>query len=164
MYLLRKIKVDPNSFVSSSLFIQGFGNNGKTAMGTIILYLKVGTVTISTLVHMMPSPLSYNLLFDRLWLHDFGSLSSILHVFRNFVANNQFVTIKADREAMRLCQIVIVGQASVAPSFQNYVLTLSSLVMNYTFVSSPKKEEQKKEEVPRKKNLWRRNHLGSRIL
>lgn len=116
-------------------------------MGTDILSLKVGPITIPTLMHVMSGPLSYNLLLGRPWLHALGVVSSTLHGSLKFVANNQVVTVKVDPEAMQLCQIVAVGQASVTPSFQNFVPTLSSSIVTYAFVSSPKKEEHKKEEI-----------------
>lgn len=145
--LLPKIKMDPNSMATSSLFIQGFNNSGKTTVGTVILSLKVGQVTIPTLVHVILGPLSYNLLLRGPWLHALGFVSSTLHGSMKFMANNQVITVKADPEAMQLCQIVTVGQDSVTHSFQNYVPTLSSSIVISTSVSSPKKEECKKEDV-----------------
>lgn len=106
----------------------------------IILSLKAGPITIPTLLHVMSSPLSYNLLLGRPWIHALGAMSSILHGLVKFVTNNQVVTIKADPDAIHLYQIDAVAQALVTPSFQNYVLTLSSIVTTYTSVTSPKKK------------------------
>lgn len=51
---------------------------------------------------------------------------------------------------MQLCQIVIVGQTSITPSFQNYIPTLSSLVVISYSISSPKKEQRGKEDITKK--------------
>lgn len=107
--LLPKIKVDPNSLASSSLFICGFDNSGKSILGMVILPLKVGLVTILTLVYVIPTPLSYNLLLGTPWLHDLGAISSMLHGSMKFVANNQVVTIKVDPDVVRLYQVVALG-------------------------------------------------------
>lgn len=138
--------MDPNTLATSSLFIQGFDNSGKTAIATVILPLKVGTITIPNFVHVMPGPLSYNLLLGKSWLHALGAISSTLHGSLKFVANNKVVTIKVDPEDMHLCQIAAIDQASVVPSFQNYVPTLSSLVTNSSPIPSLKKEYQKSKE------------------
>lgn len=56
--LLPIIKVDPNTLATSSLFIQGFDNSGKTTLRMVILFFKVGSITIPTLVYVMSHPLS----------------------------------------------------------------------------------------------------------
>lgn len=128
---LPKIKVDPKSLAASSLYIRGFDNYGKTVVGTVILSLKFGPITIPTLVHVMPSPLSYNLLLGRPCLHALGVISSTLHGVVKFVADNQVVTVRADPKAMQLCQIATVDQAAATPSFHNWVPSLSSLVITF---------------------------------
>lgn len=138
--LFPKIKVDPNSLATFSLFNWGFDKSGKTIVGNFILSLKVKPVTIMTLVHVMPSPSSYNLLLGRPWLHSLGVVSYTLYGFVNFVANNQVVIVKDDPDAMQLCQIAVASQTSIAPSFQYYVPTLSSSMATFVSLSSSKKE------------------------
>lgn len=116
----------------------------KTTLCIVTLPIKIGLVTIPTLVHVMQGPLSYNLLLGRLWIHALGAVSSTLHGSIKFVANNQVVTIKVDPEAMHLCQVVAARHALVTTTFKIYIPFLSSNMLTTTHMDPPKEKTHEK--------------------
>lgn len=84
-----------------------------------------------------------------LGIHSSGEISSTLHGSIKFVANNQVVTIKVDPEAMHLCQFAATVHASITPTFQNYIPSLSSN-MPITIQMDLPKEETHEKVVPKK--------------
>lgn len=82
--LLLKIKIGSSSLIASSLYICGFDNIDQKSLGTIIMPLWL----------------------DRPWIHAMGAMTYTLHHSLKFVENNRVVTIKADPEAIHLCELV----------------------------------------------------------
>lgn len=92
--LLDMIGVDKAKIELDFLSIHGFDNVGKQPLSVITLHVKVGKVTLQTLIHVMPGNLSYNLLLGRPWVHAMNAIPSTLHYLVKYVYNNKVYTIK----------------------------------------------------------------------
>lgn len=104
-----KINIDPSSLNASSIGIHGFDNVSRQALGMIVLTLRLGPITIPTLVYVLSKKIPYNLLLGRSWIHAMDVVPSTLNKSINFIYNNRVVTIRANPEAMHLCKMVAIG-------------------------------------------------------
>lgn len=125
--LLPKINIDLSSLNTSSVDIHGFDNVGRQALGTIVLPLRLGPVTVPTLVYVMEKKLPYNLLLGKLWIHVMGAVSSTLHKSIKFICNNKVVIVKVDLDVICLCEMATISQASLVPTLIPLVSSTASI-------------------------------------
>lgn len=91
--------------------------------------MRLGPITIPTLVYVMHSPLPYNIPLGRPWIHALGVATSTLHRCIKFIANNEVITIKVEPDVVHLCEMTFASWALVVFTLKNCIPSLSSDVL-----------------------------------
>ncbi|KAL0292855.1 UNVERIFIED_CONTAM: hypothetical protein Sangu_2526700 [Sesamum angustifolium] len=78
---LRTLKkgISMDELLNSRLMIQGFNQGGQRTIGIIRMKLLMDDMVSTTLVHVIDAKTSYNMLLDRLWLHEKSVVPSTWH-------------------------------------------------------------------------------------
>ncbi|MCH79702.1 hypothetical protein A2U01_0000456 [Trifolium medium] len=76
---LLKIDKSEKDLMDHNIVITDFNGNSAKSMGIIVVKLKVGSVTRSTVFIVVPSKANYNLLLGREWIHTVGAIPSTVH-------------------------------------------------------------------------------------
>lgn len=91
-------------------------NVTKSSLGIITFPIKVGHVTLPTLIHVISGELTYNLLLGRPWIHSMQVVPFTLHKQIKFIHNNTTYTLLGDTRFQVILQTSSYKSSSINSS------------------------------------------------
>ena len=92
----KKLWISIYEFSKSNLTIQGFNQGGQRSIEKIRVGLSIGNVKSNSLIHVIDSTTSYNLLLGRPWVHENGVVPFSYHQCVKYMKYGEVVKINAD--------------------------------------------------------------------
>ena len=84
--------------------IQGFNRDGQKALGKVKLELFTNDMESNALFHVIDAKTTYNMLFDKPWMHQNDVVSLTLHQYFKYCINGEVKTIVVDAKPFTMAK------------------------------------------------------------
>ncbi|XXG76920.1 hypothetical protein AAC387_Pa08g1180 [Persea americana] len=88
---LEELRIPPSKLSHTSVSIFGYDGSTQRPIGKIRIRLQIGDLISEVTVYAIKTPLCYNILLERPWIHENGVVPSTLHQCIKFVGDDGLI-------------------------------------------------------------------------